>query len=163
MDRMGMPYVLIDRELRGLDANYVGIDDETAGRMATEHLIDQGCKVIAHIREPENSAGTQRFVGYKNALKRHGIKYSESLVVDQLSMEVEASKLGADAMRTLLRHKPVPDGVFAYNDALAIGAIDAILEAGLPVPEDIAVIGCGNLHYNGSLRVPLSSIDQNSL
>jgi LacI family transcriptional regulator len=162
MDRMGMPYVLIDRELRGLDANYVGIDDETAGRMATEHLIDQGCKVIAHIRGWENSTGTQRFLGYKNALKRRGIRYSESLVVEQRNMQPEASKLGAEAMHSLLKHTPVPDGVFAYNDALAIGAMDAILEAGLRIPEDIAVIGCGNLHYNGSLRVPLSSIDQNS-
>jgi len=162
MDRMGMPYVLIDRELRGLDANYVGIDDETAGRMATEHLIDQGCKVIAHIRGRETSTGNQRCMGYKNALKRRGMKYTESLVVDQQSTQVEASPLGAEAMRLLLKHTPVPDGVFAYNDALAIGAMDAILEAGLRIPEDIAVIGCGNLHYNASLRVPLSSIDQNS-
>jgi LacI family transcriptional regulator len=162
MDRMGMPYVLIDRELRGLDANYVGIDDESAGRMATEHLIDQGCKVVAHIRGRETSTGTQRFVGYKNALKRRGIEFTESLVVEQQSVPADPSKQGADAMRMLLRNNPAPDGVFAYNDPLAIGAMDAILEAGLRIPEDIAVIGCGNLHYNASLRVPLSSIDQNS-
>lgn len=64
-------------------------------------------------------------------------------------------------MRILLKNQPVPDGLFAYNDPLAIGAMDAILGAGLRIPEDIAVIGCGNLHYNNSLRVPLSSIDQN--
>ena len=49
------------------------------------------------------------------------------------------------------------DGVFCYNDPLAIGAMNTILEAGLRIPEDIAVIGCGNLHYDGSLRVPLST------
>jgi LacI family transcriptional regulator len=65
-------------------------------------------------------------------------------------------------MRLLLRRNPRPDGVFCYNDPLAIGAIDAILEAGLRVPEDIAVIGCGNLHYDRCLRVALSSIDQHS-
>jgi LacI family transcriptional regulator len=65
-------------------------------------------------------------------------------------------------MRDLLRSKPRPDGVFCYSDPTAMGAMDAILEAGLSVPDDIAVIGCGNLHYDGSLRVPLSSIDQSS-
>jgi LacI family transcriptional regulator len=65
-------------------------------------------------------------------------------------------------MRLLLAETPRPDGVFCFNDPLAIGAMNAILDAGLRIPEDIAVIGCGNLHYNGSLRVPLSSIDQRS-
>ena len=65
-------------------------------------------------------------------------------------------------MRLLLKEKPIPDGVFAYNDPLAIGAMDVALDANLRIPEDIAIVGCGNLHYDSSLRVPLSSIDQNS-
>lgn len=65
-------------------------------------------------------------------------------------------------MLELLNGKTRPDGVFCYNDPIAMGAINAILKHGLSVPEDIAVIGCGNLHYDDSLRVPLSSIDQNS-
>ena len=65
-------------------------------------------------------------------------------------------------MRMLLKEKPIPDGVFAYDDPLAMGAIDEVLDAGLRIPENIAIIGCGNLHYDSSLRVPLSSIDQNS-
>jgi LacI family transcriptional regulator len=63
-------------------------------------------------------------------------------------------------MRQLLNLRPRPDGVFCYNDPMAIGAIHAILDAGLRVPEDIAVIGCGNLHYDTELHVPLTSIDQ---
>jgi LacI family transcriptional regulator len=65
-------------------------------------------------------------------------------------------------MKKLLSLTPLPDGVFCYNDPIAIGVIDAILKAGLRVPEDIAVIGCGNLHFDKSLRVPLSSVDQQS-
>jgi LacI family transcriptional regulator len=65
-------------------------------------------------------------------------------------------------MRLLLRQRPRPDAVFCYNDPLAMGAINAILEAGLRIPDDIALIGCGNLHYDSSLRIPLSSIDQRS-
>lgn len=162
MDRHGLPYVLIDRELSGVAANFVGVNDEAVGRIATEHLIDQGCRTIAHIRGRENSTGIRRFEGYKNALQRKGIPFSESLVIARSSVDIDSTRLGAEAMRLLLKRRPIPDGVFAYNDPLAIGAMDAILDAGLRIPEDIAVIGSGNLHYDHSLRVPLSSIDQNS-
>jgi len=65
-------------------------------------------------------------------------------------------------MRLLLQRNPRPDGVFCYNDPLAIGAMDAILDAGLRIPEDIAIIGCGNLHYDSALKIALSSVDQHS-
>jgi LacI family transcriptional regulator len=162
MDRQEQPYLLIDRELPGLAANFVGIDDEAAGRIATEHLIDQGCRTIAHICGRNNSTGIRRLEGYKQALLRHGLKYSDAIVVASSNVDIESERQGVDAMRRLLTQKPRPDGVFCYNDPLAIGALNAILEAGLRIPEDIAVIGCGNLHYDISLRVPLSSIDQHS-
>jgi DNA-binding LacI/PurR family transcriptional regulator len=73
-----------------------------------------------------------------------------------------ADQMGAESMRRLLKRNRLPDGVFAYNDPLVIGAMDAILESGLSIPEDIAVIGCGKLHYDPLLRVPLSTVDQNS-
>ena len=69
---------------------------------------------------------------------------------------------GYEAMRQLLALKPPPDGVFCYNDPVAAGAIKAILESGLNVPNDIAIIGAGNVHYSDLLRVPLSTIDQSS-
>jgi len=161
LERHGLPYILIDRELPGLSANFVGINDEAAGQMATEHLIGQGCKRIGHIRGRENSTGMRRFEGYKRALLLGGIPYSESMVVARSRVDINSEQMGAEAMRLLLKRHPVPDGVFAYNDPLAIGAMEAILEAGFRIPEDIAVIGCGNLHYDRLLRTPLSSIDQN--
>lgn len=162
LEKHGVPYVLIDRAFPGLAANYVGIDDEAAGRIATEHLIDQGCKRIAHIRGRENATGVGRFEGYRKTLLRHGMDYSPSLVISRYLVDIESMRLGAEAMRLLLKQRPRPDGVFAYNDPLAIGAMHAILEAGLRLPEDIALIGCGNLHYDPFLRVPLSSVDQNN-
>jgi LacI family transcriptional regulator len=162
MDRQGQPYILIDRELPGLAANFVGVDDKAAGRIATKHLIDQGCKTIAHIRGRNNSTGIRRFEGYKEALRRHGMQYTDAMVIARSNVDIESARQGAEAMRLLLTRKPRPDGVFCYNDPLAIGALNAILEAGLRIPEDIAVIGCGNLHYDSSLRVPLSSIDQHT-
>ena len=162
LNKHGIPYVLIDREIPGLAANFVGVNDEAVGRTATEHLIREGRRRIAHIRGRDNSTGSGRFEGYRQALLRSGLDYSENLVVARPSVDVDSVRLGAEAMRILLRRRPRPDAVFAYNDPLAIGAMDAILGAGLRIPEDIAIIGCGNLHYNSSLRVPLSSIDQRS-
>lgn len=162
LDRHEVPYVLIDRELPGLAANFVGINDVTAGRIATEHLIAQGCRRIAHIAGRENTTGMRRLEGYKSALQQHRLPFSSSLVIARSTVDIESKRMGAEAMRLLLRHRPIPDGIFAYNDPLAIGAMEAILQAGLRIPEDIALIGCGNLHYDPSLGVPLSSVDQNT-
>jgi LacI family transcriptional regulator len=65
-------------------------------------------------------------------------------------------------MTQLLKLDPTPDGVFCYNDPAAMGAMQAVLDAGLRIPDDIAVIGCGNVRYAQFLRVPLSSVDQKS-
>ena len=63
-------------------------------------------------------------------------------------------------MRRLLQLRPIPDGIFCYNDPVAIGAMKAIFEAGLNVPDDISVVGAGNVHYSDVLRVPLTTVDQ---
>jgi LacI family transcriptional regulator len=160
LDRHGVPYVLIDREIPGISANFVGINDESAGRMATEHLIDQGCKAVAHIRGRENSTGAQRFAGYRRALKARGMPFVDSLVASCRTVDVDSERQGAEAMRLLLKQKRIPDGVFVYNDPVALGAVTEILASGLRIPEDVAVVGCGNLLYNDALRIPLTSVDQ---
>ena len=158
--RQGLPFVLIDRDFPGLHANYVGVDDEAVGSLATEHLIAVGCKRIAHLRGPNNSPGVGRLKGYMDALDKHRMQPSPGYVSPPSMADVQSRERGAGMMRQLLALRPRPDGVFCYNDPMAIGAIHAILEAGLRIPEDVAVIGSGNLHYDTELRVPLSSIDQ---
>jgi LacI family transcriptional regulator len=76
--------------------------------------------------------------------------------------DVGTKQGGAEAMRQLLSLDPRPDGLFCFNDPLAMGAMNYALDHGVRIPEDLAVVGCGNLHYDDSLRVPLSSIDQHS-
>ena len=156
------PFVLIDRNFAKLNANFIGIDDVLAGRIATEHLIEVGCRRIAHMQGRETSVGMGRFEGYKAALQSHGIRYRSDYVITRPKVDVDSVEQGKLAMTELLQRKVRPDGVFCYNDPLAIGAMERISDAGLRIPEDIAVIGCGNLHYDSSLRVPLSSIDQQS-
>jgi LacI family transcriptional regulator len=162
IEKQQTPYVLIDRCLPGLPANFVGVDDEVAGALATQHLMDIGCKRIAHISGPETSPGTRRREGYKRALLQGGFKVIEDYIVTERKGDVEAKQHGAEAMRQLLSLKSRPDGVFCFNDPLAMGAMNYALDQGLRIPEDLAIIGCGNLHYDDSLRVSLSSIDQHS-
>src|SRR5579875_1204604 len=107
LDHHELPYVLIDREIPQLSANFVGINDEAAGRLATEHLIDQGCRRIAHIRGRENATGSGRFDGYRRALQDRGIPYSASLVVARPRVDIDSKRLGAEAMRQLLKENPI--------------------------------------------------------
>jgi LacI family transcriptional regulator len=162
IEKQQTPYVLIDRSLPGLSANFVGVDDEAVGMLATRHLIDVGCKNIAHIRGPETSVGIRRVDGYKRALVRAGLKVTDNYIIPERKGDVGTKERGAEAMGQLWSLKQRPDGVFCFNDPLAMGAMNYALDHGIRIPEDIAVIGCGNLHYDDSLRVPLSSVDQHS-
>ena len=154
------PYVLLDRKFIGLPANFVGVDDELVGLTATEHLIEQGCRRIAHIRGAETSTAAGRLEGYRQALKRHDLPFRPDYVAMGKSADDAGDVSGNEAMQRLLAVEPRPDAVFCYNDPTAMGAMKAILNAGLRVPEDVAVVGCGNVNYSELLRVPLTSIDQ---
>lgn len=157
------PYILLDRRLVGLDANFVGVDDEAVGSLATSHLIEQGCRRIAHIRGPEVSTAIGRLEGYKRVLASYGLMPLPGHVVSLgFSGDHLGEKGGYDAAKLLLATNPRPDAVFCFNDPSALGAMRAIIDSGLRIPEDLAIIGCGNLSYSDFLRVPLSSIDQGS-
>src|SRR6185369_11893930 len=81
---------------------------------------------------------------------------------DKYVVHAKDDATGYEATRHLLALDPRPDAIFGYNDPTAAGAMKAILEAGLRIPQDIKVIGVGNVHYSDLLRVPLSTIDQSS-
>ena len=156
-----IPFVLIDRYFHGFKTNFVGVDDVAVGCIATEHLIQMGCNRIAHIRGLEFTTGLGRFMGYKKALKRHGIGFDPSLVSPYLTSDGKDWQQSYNAMRGLLRAKRL-DGVFCYNDPIALAAIEVVLQAGLRIPEDVAFVGCDNLHFDATSKVPLSSIDHHS-
>ncbi|MGC2399509.1 MAG: LacI family DNA-binding transcriptional regulator [Acidobacteriaceae bacterium] len=157
------PYVLIDRRFVGLDAHFVGVDDEAVGMLATSHLLEQQCRRIAHIRGPNVSTAIGRLKGYKRALAAHKLAPLRGHVISLgTSGDHRGERGGYEAARQILAAEKRPDGIFCFNDPSALGAMRAILDAGLRIPEDVAVVGCGNLSYADLLRVPLSSVDQGS-
>ena len=162
MEDQRTPFILIDRDFPHLCAHFVGTDDYTAGLLATRHLLSTGKRRIAHIAGPELAPGADRLRGYKEALMEHGIAVREQHIISNARVEEIGEDVGCQGMRKLLQTKPRPDAVFCYNDLTAIGAIHAVLEAGLSIPGDIAFVGCGNVRYSDYLRVPLSSIDQST-
>ena len=159
-----VPYLLIDRPFADLKVTYVGADDEALGRTAAKHLIDAGCSRIAHIRGPHHLASaTTRERGWRKAITRRGLDFSEKYIISAGEASELVAQGGYLAARELLALKPRPDGIFCFNDSVAIGALKAIREAGLSVPSDVAVVGSGNLRHSDFLAVPLSTIDQHSL
>jgi LacI family transcriptional regulator len=154
------PVILVDRRFEGMNAHFVGVDDELVGRMATEHLIAQGCRRIAVITAGSSTARS-RLAGYRQALVSAGIDQDPQLVLTRQHGDDAADETGYSSMKQILDSGVKPDAVFCHNDPTAMGAMQAIFDAGLRIPQDVAVAGCGNVRYAKCLRVPLTSVDQN--
>jgi LacI family transcriptional regulator len=154
-----VPLILLDRKYEDFKINYIGLNNIRVGKMATEHLIEMGFRRIAYIGGKNVSTSLDRLQGYRQALMDHGILVPETYIVSRKHSDESGDTTGCQAMKKLLKVKPRPDAVFCFNDPAAVGAMNAILAAGLRIPEDIAIIGAGNIRYCGSFRVPLSSIE----
>jgi len=151
----GGALVMIDRDDHPrVRCHRVLTDDDLVGRMATEHLLAQGRRRIAHIAGPALTHARRRESGYLAALGDAGIEPPSSWIARGGFMDAD----GYRAMQALLEVNPRIDAVFAANDPAAIGAMQAIWEAGLTIPDDIAVVGAGDIAHGGLLRVPLTTI-----
>ena len=137
----GVPIMFFDRVEQDNNNTVVIIDNNRCGYLATQHLIEQGCKRIAHITASlDRNVYAQRFKGYRDALYDHGIEYDESLLfVKDLS-----ESAGLEAASHLLKLKPLPDGVFVTNDFVAAVCMRTLKEHGIRIPEDIAIVGFNN-------------------
>jgi LacI family transcriptional regulator len=146
---------MIDRDDHPeLPCHRVLTDDLLVGRLATEHLIGLGRRAIAHLAGPPFVHSKRRTEGYRKALAAHGFPVRPELLVESGFLEVG----GYEAMKRLLASNIALDAVFAANDPGAIGAMKAIWEAGLRVPEDVAVVGAGDVWHSDLLRVPLTTV-----
>jgi LacI family transcriptional regulator len=154
MIKEGAKIVLVDRELANLRCPVVVTDNVKVGILATEHLISLGHRRIGHLRGTAAAVATERLEGYRQALVKHHLLFDESLVRKCGFLESE----GYEAMRAWIADGSFPKAIFAANDPAAIGAMQAIEEAGLRVGQDVAIVGGGNIHYGDMLRVPLTTV-----
>jgi LacI family transcriptional regulator len=153
---LGTGIVMIDRDDHPrVECHRVLTDDERVGVLATTHLLELGRKAIAHIGGPPNIVHSQRREkGWRDTLKARGIRIEPDWFVEGGFMESD----GHRSMKRLLTARPRIDAVFAVNDPAAIGAMKAIWEAGLKVPDDIAVVGVGDIALGDLLKVPLTTV-----
>ena len=145
--------VLLGERVDHGPADHVVIDNVAAAREITAHLIRLGRRRIAAIgsqRTPEGASARLRLAGYADALTEAGLGYDEALVAPAPAWHRAD---GAAAMRGLLDSGVRPDAVFCFNDTLALGALRALHEAGLRVPEDVAVAGFDDIE-DGRFSIP---------
>ncbi len=151
-----MPFLVVGRlNQMPPDVNYIDVDNINGARKAVLHLIHLGNQRIAHLSGSlENRAGLDRKRGYEIALGEENLELDEDLIVaGDFTQEG-----GYRAMKRVLPFEP--DAVFAASDTMAIGALEAIRDAGLRVPEDIAVVGFDDLPPSRSVTPKLTTVKQ---
>jgi len=138
-----IPLVFVDRVPKDYNTFRVVIDNYAAGYKATKHLIEQGCKRIAHITAGSEFGNlyNERKRGYLEALKDFNLPVEDELIINLKTVTYEE---GVTSCNNLFDMNPMPDGVFASGDIIAVSAVQTAKKRGLKVPEDVAVIGFNN-------------------
>ncbi|MYL32009.1 substrate-binding domain-containing protein [Pontibacillus yanchengensis] len=151
-----IPSVVID--LNSKESSAVYSDNLDGSRQAVEYLYGLGHRAIAHIRGHQSThAGEQRMLGYKHTLTNLGIPVREEYIENGRYFSRDG---GYEAMEKLLALMNRPTAVYAAGDSMAIGAIEAIRNHGLHVPEDISVIGYDDIELSQYVHPPLTTIRQ---
>jgi len=157
--RAGFPIVLVDRDLPELGAPAVVLDNEGAAYNAVRHLIAGGHRRIAMLSGRASiSTTTERIAGYRRALREAGLALDERLIVSGAS----TSEGGAAAATIVLDVDPPPSAIFSGNNLMSIGALQAIANRGLVVPDDIALVGFDDFPYpwSDAFRPHLTTVAQ---
>jgi LacI family repressor for deo operon, udp, cdd, tsx, nupC, and nupG len=152
----GLPCVLLDCLPAGQQLDGVISDDTNGAQVAVEHLIGLGHRRIGHVMGDQRiNTGKDRYRGYLQALQKADVEVDDELIIGGEFLFED----GRRAMNALLDLDHPPSGVFAANDTMAEGALDALQARGLQSPQDIALVGYGNLE--ASRGFGLTTVDQN--
>ena len=155
----GIPLILFDRGENDLNVDYVGIDDYMSSHLVVEHLVNQGCKRIAHIAGFSHTRiYKNRIRGYIDALKKYNLPFQEELIIES-NLRLND---GRTVMEQLLKLENRPDAVYAAGDYAALGALQVMQESNVKVPDDIALVGFSNEPFTSYIKPSISSINQHS-
>lgn len=160
ISQKNVPLIFFDRKRDIDEVSSVTIDDFKGAYEATKHLIDQGCKRIAHLSNDRSiEIFKNRYLGYKQALIDHGLEFDESLVIETQSRVEEGRK----TTNLLLSMERKPDAIFSTSDFTALGAIQEIKAHGLKIPDDICVVGFSNEPFTRFMELSITSVDQSPI
>ena len=157
----GFPYVMVSYTA-GAEVHHVGTDQEEAGFLGAQHLIETGRRRIGYIADKFGSmSGELRGSGYRRALTQNGLAVDPTLLFEYpYEGEWNDFRSGYAIGERVAELAVKPDGVFVYNDLGALGFQDALLDHGIRVPDDIAVVGLDDIELAGRSRVPLTTVRQ---
>jgi len=152
----GVPVIFFDRVEQDGNNTVVVIDNAKCGYIATKHLLDQGCRRIAHVTSSlQRNVYSQRYKGYRDALFDDGITPDDDLlIVNDLS-----EKAGVEAAGRIMKMSPMPDGAFITNDFVAAVCMRTLKEHGVSIPEDIAIVGFNNDAIGKLIEPALTTIN----
>jgi LacI family transcriptional regulator len=158
VQQQGTPLVFFDRMPQLPNSTAVVLDDFKGAYQAVSHLIEQGCTRIAHLAGPQHlNTSRNRFLGYQEALRAHGLPLLEELVYLLPSSKLEDGRAGMEQLLTL---PTPPDGVFAAYAFSAAGALEVLQGKGLRVPQDVALACFSNEPFTTMTQPSLTAVDQ---
>ncbi|WP_086065405.1 LacI family DNA-binding transcriptional regulator [Flavobacterium saccharophilum] len=153
----GVPLVLFDRGENDLDVDYIGIDDYNCSHLIVAHLAGQNYKKIAHITGYSHTRiFKNRIRGFRDAMQKFDLPIQENSIIE-CNLQVED---GRRIMKALLNQEKRPDAIYAASDNAALGALEVLLEEGIQVPEEMAIVGFGNEPFSTIIKPQISTINQ---
>ncbi|SFQ24101.1 transcriptional regulator, LacI family [Hymenobacter arizonensis] len=153
----GVPLVFFDRILEGDNVNAVLLNDREGAYQATRHLLEQGCRRVAHFAGLQHlNIYKNRRQGYLDALQSYGLEPDETLIKD-CDMTLEG---GTGCMAELLKLSSPPDAVFSAGDSAVLGALQLLKSRGIRVPQDVALAGFSNEALTLVAEPMITSVDQ---
>lgn len=155
----GIPLILFDRGENDLNVDYIGINDYESSHLVVNHLVDNGCKRIAHIGGYKRTRiFNNRIRGYIDALKKHNLPLDTELLTES-GLTIED---GREKMYQLLNLKKRPDAVYVAGDYAALGALQVLNEENIKIPDEIALVGFGNEPFTDMVTPRITSVNQHS-
>lgn len=155
----GIPLIMFDRGENDLNVDYIGINDYESSHIIVEHLVEKGCKRIAHIGGYRRTRiFNNRIRGYVDALKKNNLPIDDSLIIES-SLTLED---GRREMERLLELKDRPDAVYVASDYAALGALQVLNENKVNVPKDIRLVGFGNEPFTSLVSPSITTVAQHS-
>ncbi len=149
------PFLTIGRHPTDEQINFVDVDNRSGAYQGVTYILHTGRRRVATITGPHNMiAGRDRYLGYQDALRERGLHLQPELTAEGQFSDIS----GYLAMKQLLPHRP--DAVFVASDAMALAAMRAIQEAGLSVPDDIAIVGFDDIPAAANSHPPLTTVRQ---
>ncbi len=160
VSQRGTPVVIVDRRRHDETLCSVAVDDVLGGRLAVEHLVDQGHERIAFVGGPPTIGQVRdRHAGAAAAIRDAGLPEDRLISVETDALTVAAGRLAGARIAGLPRSRR-PSAAFCANDLLALGLLQQCVATGMNVPGDLAIVGYDDIEFAGAAAVPLTSVRQ---